>query len=384
MKPGVKVTPACADPDTLCGTPGEVTLPTTSDVPIGTIPVSGLLPSVPTIGSYITPGVVGIIARPGLPGPPARLGSPTAPRGGRPPGMRPGMVPLSPPGSPAPKPSYPGLAPGEGLSPSPVVGEELGSVPATLPPAEAQLAKNLVWQTLFRIGGTVLDFVTLALYSADLGPNAQQEAALVAQTVSSAEPNPFYNPEYQPDPFAEPAPYVSPSLAPDTSGLPEPVVQPSLGTITVSGTRPSALATPFVVPGFAAAPGVFLSPGVFPASGVSPRAGTRTGLSTPSIPSTGLGFARGLAPNTLPRTAPGLLPGLRGGVQTAVLSPTLAGPTSGERGAPASASDCGAPGKSKDQKQKKKRNPRNVCYRGVYYERKNGLTKFRREQIPCR
>lgn len=38
----------------------------------------------------------------------------------------------------------------------------------------------------------------------------------------------------------------------------------------------------------------------------------------------------------------------------------------------------------KEQKKKKKRKPRNVCYRGVYEDRANGLVKLRKERIPCR
>jgi hypothetical protein len=38
-----------------------------------------------------------------------------------------------------------------------------------------------------------------------------------------------------------------------------------------------------------------------------------------------------------------------------------------------------------DQKQrKKKRKPRNICYRGVYEDRRNGLVKLKRERITCR
>jgi hypothetical protein len=53
---------------------------------------------------------------------------------------------------------------------------------------------------------------------------------------------------------------------------------------------------------------------------------------------------------------------------------------------PASSQDC-TPTKPKPEDQKKKKQQkkkRTVCYRGVYYERASGLTKFRREQIPCR
>jgi hypothetical protein len=35
------------------------------------------------------------------------------------------------------------------------------------------------------------------------------------------------------------------------------------------------------------------------------------------------------------------------------------------------------------KKKPKKRKPRDVCYQGTYYERSNGITKYRRKRIPC-
>jgi len=57
-----------------------------------------------------------------------------------------------------------------------------------------------------------------------------------------------------------------------------------------------------------------------------------------------------------------------------------------EKGAPANKNDCGCtPSDNKKKKEdKKKHEPRAVCYQGTYIERANGLLKYRRKQIPCR
>jgi len=45
------------------------------------------------------------------------------------------------------------------------------------------------------------------------------------------------------------------------------------------------------------------------------------------------------------------------------------------------ADTCNCPKPKKDKKRKRK--PRSICYAGSYRERANGLTKRKREQIPC-
>jgi hypothetical protein len=45
---------------------------------------------------------------------------------------------------------------------------------------------------------------------------------------------------------------------------------------------------------------------------------------------------------------------------------------------------CPAPkAKPEKEKRKKPKRPRAICYRGTYRERSKGLSKFKKEQIPC-
>jgi hypothetical protein len=129
-----------------------------------------------------------------------------------------------------------------------------------------------------------------------------------------------------------PAPLLAPQFQPDPFGLP--------GDFTVSGAEPIAKPRPRTAPSLAAQPAALLSP------------------------------------EGLLSTAPGSPAG-----SPSLASSPLAAPGPNERPSPATASDCQS---KSSKKSKKKRKPRDVCYRGVYEERANGLLKFKREKIPCR
>jgi len=223
----------------------------------------------------------------------------------------------------------------------------------------------------------VADFGNLLLHSSDAGLTPEEEERRIQQTfftaameqlaltpVATSEPNPYYNPEFQPDPYAEPAPIMQPIIvtAPRPQGLPgtveapNPLVGPALEPSRFPAANPGARALPSLLPNPAlfprAIPGV--GPRVSPEAPISvsplqPRIGSFTPVRFASIPSP--------------------------------LATSLPQPEPGEKGAPTSNQDCV---KTKTGKKGKKRKQRETCYRGVYYERASGLTKYRREKIPCR
>lgn len=151
-------------------------------------------------------------------------------------------------------------------------------------------------------------------------------------------------------PVAPPPPRPAPR--PPSRPAPLPVTLP-LDTVTVSAprSRPRAPITgpaPLLTFGGSPSPLGFSSPGL----GGSLLPGTPPSLLTPIQPGP-LG-----SPLTSPRPLP--FPG-------AVQSPS-----------PRRDCDCSQP-----KKKRKKRKPRDICYRGTYVEKRNGLSKRRRERIPC-
>jgi hypothetical protein len=335
------------------------------------------LPTVPVLPGG--PGGILAFAPPGFRSPhgPGAVPRPPAPVGR----VTPTTTPTTPPPAP-PRKGLPGYQPVYGPENLP---SDVSAPPTELAPELEQAAKNLVWQEITqftgRLLGGIFDIATLALYSAPLGPSAPQEAALVAQTIASAEPNPFYNPDLQTDPFMEVAPYVSPSLSPDTSGLPVPGADIGIRPITVTATRLSPSTAPIGLPNLTTLPGSIYAPGIrtTPAASTGVRTFPTVFSPTTVAPKPGLGLGRVINPSRAPATSSS--PFLR----FPALSPPVEAPPTDipSGGTHATANDCGA-SKSGQNKQKKKRKPRNVCHKGTYYERANGLIKFKQEQIPCR
>lgn len=202
------------------------------------------------------------------------------------------------------------------------------------------------------------DLGNLLLYSQELGPSAQQEANNVLNQLI-----PAINPTLQ-------------QFKPvDFEGLPDfGLTGPStmLDELTVTGLRPARATDPVVDP--------LLSPGLVPEFGLSPR----TFLDTAAAPGVAPGLGLDLSPLGAldPRNAIRSRTGSGTGFSRAlspIPEPTpLTDPLPDLSGAQCQCTD------TKPNKNKKKRKSRDVCYRGVYEDRKNGLVKLRRERITCR
>jgi hypothetical protein len=161
-------------------------------------------------------------------------------------------------------------------------------------------------------------------------------------------------------------------------GLPEPSsplapspldvgAQPGLGELTVTGLRPSGAP--------AALAGIAPEPFGLPAIEPSPLTGPVTVARPLPRPE--------LNPEPFPQEALAREPA-PGGKPPVPKPPTV--PTLSELTQPVPQPQT-EPDPCKQCKQKKKsqkKKPRNVCYRGTYTELKNGLRKYRKEQIPCR
>jgi hypothetical protein len=259
---------------------------------------------------------------------------------------------------------------------------------------EAQLAKwAKFWSGVFKYGpliaGSLDEAFNLLSYSADLGPSAPEEAAAVrAQLVPILSP-------LSPGQLS----HVDLSIL-NTSGLPDYFPEP-LPTVEVGGTRPGpiaapfALATPIGIPGAlepGGLPGISVSPrpAIAPLVGLAPTVGRApfAGLSPLAAAATGLAPQFGLPPKLIQPTdiLPGGLPLKLPALARAPAGLTAAADFPGtepQGGTKPSSTDCQGVGQKQKTKQQKKKK-RNVCYRGIYYERASGLTKFRRERITCR
>jgi hypothetical protein len=226
------------------------------------------------------------------------------------------------------------------------------------------------------------DTFQMLTYSQQLGPTAAEEAANVqSQLVPIASP------------LTESQ--LTPVAVPDYSGLSFPghifvpaTDLPELQTIVVTGERTTTTApAPFVAPQLAF-PGE-IQPGRLPGIPIGTQAAAVRGTSTAYSPATAelaqVGRITGLRPRVAPPyLVPGQpIPGLGFGTGAQPGPGTEPKP---EEATQPSTTDCQAVcTQQKDkQKQKKQKKTRNVCYRGVYYERKSGLLKFKRERIPCR
>lgn len=88
------------------------------------------------------------------------------------------------------------------------------------------------------------------------------------------------------------------------------------------------------------------------------------------------------APFLAPGSRPGQLPNLR--FDDDPLTPPYSDPLGLQQplGFRPPTDECSCSTKPKSKKRKKKR--RSVCYRGTYTERRNGLTKRKKEKVPCR
>lgn len=132
---------------------------------------------------------------------------------------------------------------------------------------------------------------------------------------------------------------------------------------------PLPLAPPAFVPGLNA-PGVFPGPLGSPLTLPSPNPAPVTSPRPRPLPN--------------PSTRPGGSPGPGGGVGTGPKPAAPIIPLTGFQPQPLplpnpeAANPCKSP-----KKQKKKREPRSVCYRGTYTEKANGLIKHRKEKVPC-
>jgi hypothetical protein len=212
---------------------------------------------------------------------------------------------------------------------------------------------RVIGSVLTGLFGPVADAIGLLLYSGNAGPPNESELLL-----------PYLVPPPKPEP--------------DVGGLPEPVpfAPPTteIPGVTITAPRPFAppapFATPLVDPGVI--PPELPALGIPPVPGVKPqpvpRPSPRPGPSplTPPIPLEALG----LKPPPTPRKPD--KPPLLGFVSVPGPSPVPE---------PDPCKECK---RKEDQKKKQKKKPREKCFKGTYYERRNGLTKYKREEIPCR
>lgn len=234
--------------------------------------------------------------------------------------------------SPRPRPHRPRRTPKPTVRPRPrrIKTRPVRFIPRPLlPPSESPLLSRAL--RLLGLGALdVLDVFALALMPGPMGPTQEEENARV---IAALVP-------YNPSPAAEPQPF-SPELP---AGLP----QPDTGPATITITAPRAVGAPSAV----AAPAV--EPLELPQFGLPPLPALATAV-VPQSPRQ-LGIPTALGTVALPSPQP-------------VAQPALAG------------CQC-PPGREKQKKKKKQK--RSVCYKGVYYERATGLTKHRKEPIPCR
>jgi hypothetical protein len=169
----------------------------------------------------------------------------------------------------------------------------------------------------------------------------------------------------QPDRFLPSQPGARP--APQPRGMPNPITDP---VTFVEGPTVTAFRAPRpeTMPSFGPQPFVFPFTNPEPFAAPMPRAqpDTRT-LPNPLVnPAT--------RPTLTPFQGPGL--GLRPSYNPFPLTET-------EPKLKPSDPRCNCPQCDDRKKKPKKRQPRDVCYKGTYYERSKGITKYRREQIPC-
>jgi hypothetical protein len=206
---------------------------------------------------------------------------------------------------------------------------------------------------------TAFDLLT---YSPEAGLPADVESALVASNLGPAR-YPITLPPVKTLAFD------MPSLLAAGAGLPE---------LTVTGVRPAGATLPLLDPRLASfplpQPGSLASPlpGLEPGTVTAPQPLTqpRTGLRPGVVAPGGVGLAPRLGKPGVGFTTPLL-------AVTPQVSP-LAQPL------PELSNVQCVCTKPKDKKDKKKRRPRTVCYRGVYEDRANGLVKLKQVRIPCR
>jgi hypothetical protein len=184
-----------------------------------------------------------------------------------------------------------------------------------------------------------------------------------------------------------------PAPAPSRGDIPdEPFPDRPLTVVTVPGARPpQPLAPVFPVPTFINPPLSFVTPGDLATPGPLDRpvnlpvpAPRPVPAPTPS-PFT---FADPLlfTPTPTPTSSPtpfGAPAPTPTGLPGPFSAPTPFGAPSPSPNTPDLSSRCPPCSRRDPKKKKKKRKPREVCYRGTYYESATSLTKYRKEQIPC-
>lgn len=162
------------------------------------------------------------------------------------------------------------------------------------------------------------------------------------------QPQPDVRPEPLPQPVLRPQPFPTPGTRPSTRPGTRPAPRP--------GTRPTTSPRPFALP--------FL-PLAFPFPVPLP-----SGVPTPRMPP----IRDPLSLMPPPQPLPGFLdlPGLTQFPEPLAFSQPQARP-----------GNCPPCPEAKKPKPRKKRQPRSVCYKGSYMERRFGTSKRPREKIPC-
>lgn len=211
---------------------------------------------------------------------------------------------------------------------------------------------------LSRLLGSISAGLGLLLYTSEAGVADEPQRVAAFLTAAGIPAVPGLPTTAAPGPSDTGLPVAPLGSGAETAPLPE---------VTVSAPRaPAALPLAQFLPGSSYSLGNLPLPEVAPLAVPNPRAAPQPARQ----------------PKPLQQPFPLTLPQPQPKPRLGVLASPEAMPTPAEI-AQLSRATCSCT-QPKDQKKKKKRKPRNVCYRGVYEDRANGLVKLKRERIPCR
>lgn len=223
-----------------------------------------------------------------------------------------------------------------------------------------------------RIAGTVTDALLLLLYPQEAGSETENEFALTNYMYGGLPGYATNQPPTPPDStdasglteFVPNVGYISPDTI--TVTAPPAGTTPALDAPPTIGITVDNLGNPTLV-GPVPTPGALIPRGLFgPTGSPSSRPVSKPRPQPKPAPLPLLGGAPGFpVPTQTPKPAP---------------KPSTT-PSVALHPQPMLVSACNC---NKGTKTKKKKKPRDKCYKGTYYELRNGLRKYKREEIPCR
>lgn len=194
-------------------------------------------------------------------------------------------------------------------------------------------------------------------------PRVAPANPVVPQARPGGRPITISRPQVIPQPRVIDAPLPMPrSLPPPAASFPTPGSAGMPATVPATRTLPASAVAALLLPALGA--------------WVSTQLGTRTGLGSMANPLTRPMPGLGTAP--LPSIGSFPSPALNPATQPLTAYSTALAPSAAQD------LDRQCRERAKSKRKRKKRKPRSVCYRGTFYELKNGTRKQRKEKITCR